>query len=144
MPARSPLPRFHFSVEFGGQLAGFTEVSGLTMEFQAAESRGGPSTVYSTNNTPGMRKCSTITLKRGIVEAGDGFVEWLSTVKQNAVERRNLIIRLLNEQRLPVSVWKVHNAVPVKVTGPGLKATGNEVAIESVELSHEGLELLKE
>jgi phage tail-like protein len=68
----------------------------------------------------------------------------MATVKLNTVERRDLIISLLNEQHLPVMVWKVHNAFPVKVEGPALKATGNEVAIESIEIAHEGLELQNE
>jgi len=65
----------------------------------------------------------------------------LSTVKLNKVERRDLVISLLNEEHQPVMVWKVHNAFPVKVEGPQLKASGNEVAIESIEIAHEGLEV---
>jgi phage tail-like protein len=47
----------------------------------------------------------------------------------------------LNEKHEAVMVWKAHNAFPVKVEGPGLKASGNEVAIESIEIAHEGLVL---
>jgi phage tail-like protein len=68
----------------------------------------------------------------------------LSTVKLNTVERRDLIVNLLNEEHQPVMVWKIMRAFPVKVEGPQLKATGNEVAIESIELAHEGLELQNE
>ena len=50
-------------------------------------------------------------------------------------------VQKLNEEHEPVMVWKVHNAFPVKVEGPALKATGNEVAIESIEIAHEGLEV---
>ena len=57
----------------------------------------------------------------------------------NKPERRDLVISLLNEEHAPVMTWKVKNAWPVKLEGPGLKATGNEVAIESIELAHEGL-----
>jgi phage tail-like protein len=93
---------------------------------------------------PGLRKFSNITLKRGIVKADNDFFKWLSTVKLNTVERRDLVISLLNEEHQPVMVWKVHNAFPVKVEGPGLKASGNEVAIESIEIAHEGLEIQNE
>ncbi|MCB1124919.1 MAG: phage tail protein, partial [Verrucomicrobiae bacterium] len=41
----------------------------------------------------------------------------------------------------PVMVWKARNAFPVKIEGPGLKSTGNEVAIESLEIAHEGLSI---
>jgi phage tail-like protein len=46
---------------------------------------------------------------------------------------------LLNEEHEPVMVWKVKEAWPCKVEGPSLNSTGNEVAIETIELCHEGL-----
>ena len=48
---------------------------------------------------------------------------------------------LLNEERAPVMTWKLRNAWPVKLEGPGLKGSGNEIAIESMELVHEGVEV---
>jgi len=141
MPAQYPLPIFHFTVEWGGKRVGFSEVSGLTQENQAIEYRDGSSPEYSSIKMPGLRKFTNITLKRGIVKSDNDFFKWLSTVKLNTVERRDLVISLLNEEHQPVMVWKVQNAFPVKVEGPQLKATGNEVAIESIEIAHEGLEL---
>jgi phage tail-like protein len=141
MPAQYPLPIFHFTVEWGGKRVGFSEVSGLTQENQAIEYRDGSSPEYSSIKMPGLRKFTNITLKRGIVKSDNDFFKWLSTVKLNTVERRDLVISLLNEEHQPVMVWKVKNAFPVKVEGPQLKATGNEVAIESIEIAHEGLEL---
>jgi phage tail-like protein len=90
---------------------------------------------------PGLRKFTNVTLKRGILKSDNEFFGWLSTIKLNKVERRDLVISLLNEAHEPVMVWKIHNAFPVKVEGPALKASGNEVAIESIEIAHEGLEL---
>jgi len=72
------------------------------------------------------------------------FVHVAGVIVSSLVERRNLVISLLNEEHQPVMVWKVMNAFPVKVEGPALKASANEVAIESVELAHEGLELQNE
>ncbi len=141
MAAQYPLPVFHFIVSWGGSRIGFTEVSGLTQENQAIEYRDGAFPEYSSIKMPGLRKFSNITLKRGIVASDNDFFKWLSTIKMNTVERRDVVISLLNEQHQPVMVWKAHNVFPVKVEGPGLKATGNEVAIESIELAHEGLEL---
>jgi len=120
------------------------EVSGLTQENQAIEYRDGSFREYSSIKMPGLRKFNNITLKRGIVKGDNKFFQWLSTVKLNTVERRNLTIKLLNEDHQPVMVWNVMNAFPVKVEGPQLKATGNEVAIESIEIAHEGLELQNE
>jgi phage tail-like protein len=144
MPTVYPLPVFHFTVEWGGLRIGFSEVSGLTQENQAIEYRDGSFPEYSSIKMPGIRKFSNIIAKRGIAPADNDFYKWLSTVKLNTVERRDLVIMLLNENHLPVMVWKVHNAFPVKVEGPGLKASGNEVAIESIEIAHEGLEVQNE
>lgn len=141
MPAQYPLPVFHFRVEWGGTRIGFSEVSGLTQEIQAIEYRDGSFPEYSSIKMPGLRKYSNITLKRGVIKADNDFFKWLSTVKLNTIERRDVTISLLNETHDPVMVWKVHNAFPVKVEGPALKAAGNEVAIESIELAHEGLEV---
>ena len=141
MPQQYPIPVFHFTVQWGGTRIGFSEVSGLTQENQAIEYRDGSFPEYSSIKMPGLRKFSNVTLKRGIVKADNDFFRWLSTIKLNQVERRDVVISLLNESHEPVMTWKIHNAFPVKVEGPGLKASGNEVAIESIEIAHEGLEL---
>ncbi len=144
MPQQYPLPAFHFTVQWGGTRIGFSEVSGLTQENQVIEYRDGSFPEYSSIKMPGLRKFSNVTLKRGIVKADNDFFKWLSTIKLNQVERRDVVVSLLNENHEPVMTWKVHNAFPVKVEGPGLKASGNEVAIESIEIAHEGLELQNE
>ncbi|HWU84596.1 MAG TPA: phage tail protein [Rhodocyclaceae bacterium] len=141
MPQQYPLPVFHFTVQWGGTRIGFSEVSGLTQENQAIEYRDGSFPEFSSIKMPGLRKFSNITLKRGVVKSDNDFAKWISTVKMNTVERRDVVISLLNENRDPVMTWKAHNAFPVKVEGPGLKASGNEVAIETIELAHEGLEV---
>ncbi len=134
-----PLPVFHFRVEWGGTRIGFSEVTGLTQEVQAIEYRDGSFPEYSSIKMPGLRKYSNITLKRGVIKSDNDFFKWLSTVAMNTVERRDLTISLLDEAHKPVMTWKVHHAFPVKVEGPQLKAAGNEVAIETIELAHEGL-----
>ncbi len=136
-----PLPAFHFVVDWGGSNLGFSEVSGLNIETQVIEYRDGLSPEYSMRKMPGMPKFGNITLKRGVFKGDNEYYQWLSTVKMNTVERRDVSISLLNEEHAPVMVWKVKNAFPVKVEGPGLKASGNEVAVESIELAHEGLSI---
>ena len=75
--------------------------------------------------------------------AGDNelFDWWKDNKLFEGVERRDLTISLLNENHEPVVVWKVKRAWPLKVQSTDLKADGNEVAIESVEICHEGLEV---
>lgn len=134
-----PLSLFHFQVEWGGSRIGFTEVSGLTIELQPIEYREGSAQEYQVTKMPGIPQYSNITLKRGISTSDNEFFQWLATVRQNQIERRDLTISLLNEEHAPVVTWKVKEAWPTKVEGPTLNSTGNEVAIESVELCHEGL-----
>ena len=108
MPTQYPLPVFHFIVQWGGTRVGFSEVTGLTQENQAIEYRDGSFLEFSPMKMPGLRKFSNITLKRGIVTGDNEFFDWLSTVKLNTVTQRDLIISLLNEEHVPVMVWKVH------------------------------------
>ena len=137
--ARQPHVDFHFQVEWGGTNLGFTEVSGLSIEIEAIEYREGNSANYSVMKMPGMPKFSNIVLKRGIVAGDNEFYEWLNTIQLNQVERRDITISLLNEAHEPSMVWKVNNAFPVKIEAPSLKATGHEVAIETLEIAHEGV-----
>jgi phage tail-like protein len=139
-----PVSKFHFQVEWGGSKIGFTEVTGLEVSTEVIEYRDGASREYHKINMPGMQKFSNITMKRGTFLGDNDFYNWWNTVALNTIERRNLIISLLNEKHEPVVVWKVKNAWPVKVQSTDLKADGNEVAIETIEVAHEGLTIQNE
>jgi phage tail-like protein len=136
-----PLPKFHFQVEWGGTRIGFTEVSGLTTETEVIEYREGANPEYHKTKMPGMQKFGNITLKRGTFNSDNEYYAWWNTVKLNQIERRDMTISLLNENHEPVMVWKVKNAWPSKVQSTDLKADGNEVAIETLEIVHEGLKI---
>ncbi|NOQ27988.1 MAG: phage tail protein [Bacteroidales bacterium] len=139
MAENYPVSSFHFQVEWGGQRVGFTEVSGLSVELQTIDYREGSYLDYQVTKMPGIPQYSNITLKRGIYKSDNQFFEWLNTVQLNSIERRELTISLLNESHEPVTTWKVNAAFPTKVEGPTLNSTGNEAAVESIELAHEGL-----
>lgn len=137
--ANYPLPKFHFLVDWAGARIGFTEVTGLTIESEVIEYREGSSPEYSKIKMPGLRKFSNITLKRGVFTADNEYYEWFDKVKLNTHQRRDLTISLLNEEHVPVVIWKVKSAWPVKIQSPDLKSDANEAAIESIEIAHEGL-----
>jgi phage tail-like protein len=139
MATKYPFPVFHFRVDWGGSNIGFSEVTGLNVETQVIEYRDGLSPDYSTIKMPGMQKYGNITLKRGMMKNDNEFYRLWNTHQLNKIERRDITISLLDETHSPVMVWKLRNAFPVKVDGGSLKATGNEVAIETMELAHEGL-----
>jgi len=139
-----PLSKFHFQVDWGGTRIGFTEASGFTVETDPIEYREGHSPEYSKIVMPGMRKHSDITLKRGMMLGDNEFYDWWNTVQLNTIERRDITIKLLNENHEPVVTWQVKNAWPTKVESTDLKADGNEVAIETLVLKHEGLTIAYE
>jgi len=137
--ANYPIPKFHFRVEWGGTNIGFSEVSGMNIENKVIEYRDGISPEFSKIKMPGMREYSNISLKRGTFKGDNEFYKWLNTISLNTVDRRDLTISLLNEKHEPVVVWKVQNHFPNKVQSTYLKADGSDVAIEQLDLAHEGL-----
>src|SRR3546814_15604703 len=91
-----PIPKFHFQVEWGGSKIGFTEVTGLDITTEVIEYRDGASPEFSKVKMPGQRTFSNITLKRGTFAGDNEFYKWFNTVNMNQIERRDLIISLLN------------------------------------------------
>ena len=145
-----PIPKFHFQVEWGESFRiGFTEVSGLDFETEVIEYREGNSKKYNKTKQPGLTKFANITLKRGTFEGDfDYYKEWRKTYffqegnKTASQYRRTVTIKLLNENHEAIITWKLLNAWPSKVQSTDLKADANEVAIETMELVHEGLEIM--
>ncbi|TCI93206.1 phage tail protein [Tenacibaculum sp. M341] len=134
-----PLSKFYFQVDWGGTRIGFHEISGLDKEVEVIEHRISNSPDFSKIKMPGMIKYSNITLKRGSFKSDNEYYDWLDTIQLNEVERRAITISLLDEEGNPAITWKVNNAFPVKLQSTDLKAEGNEVAIETLEIAHEGL-----
>jgi len=134
-----PLPKFHFRVEWGGTRMSFQEVSGLDMEAQPLEYRAGNSPVFSAIKMPGLKKAGNVTLRKGVFKSDNKFWDWFNQIKLNTIQRVPVTISLLDEAGQPTMVWTLANAWPTKVTGTDLKGEGNEVAIETIEIAHEGL-----
>ena len=122
--------------------AEFSEVTGLNIEVQPIEYRNGLTPDYSTIKMPGMQKFGNVTLKRGVFKGNNEFFDWYKTIKMNTVTRKTVKISLLDETGAPVMEWELRNAFPTKITAPDMKASGNEVAIESMELVHEGMNIV--
>jgi phage tail-like protein len=140
-PTRNdPYRNYSFRVQIEGVTsAGFTEVSGLSAEAEVIEYREGAD-VRSTRKLPGLITYTNVTLKRGITASRELF-HWWMTVVNGTVQRRNVVIVLLDEDRQEVLRWQLREAWIAKIEFGDLQAEGNEVAIESIELAHEGLEL---
>lgn len=135
-----PLPKFHFHVDWGnGPTVTFQEVSGLEIEAEPIEYRSGNSPIFSVIKMPGLQKFSNITMKKGVFKSDNKFWDWFSQINMNTIARTLVTIQLLDEQGAPIMVWTLKNAWPTKITGTDLNSTGNEVAVETIEIVHEGL-----
>jgi phage tail-like protein len=130
----------NFAVEIDGvTVASFAEVSGLEVTIDAVEYRNGSEDI-TVRKLPGLAKYANITLKRGIV--GDlSLWQWLSSIRQGEVQRRDGIIVLLNERREPVLRIRFRRGWVCKWEGPTLNAGSNDVAMETLEICHEGLDI---
>lgn len=134
-----PIPKFHFQVKWDSNVMSFQEVSGLDVEAQPIEYRAGDSPVFSTVKMPGIKKYSNITMKKGVFKSDNKFWDWFNQIKMNTIKRIPITISLLDESGSPTMVWTLTNAFPTKITGTDLKSDGNEVAVETIEIAHEGL-----
>jgi len=124
----------------GSVIGGFSDVSGLGFEVSYSDYRNGNERVNTVRHVSNTFKNDEITLKRGLVGSTDLF-DWLKSVREGTIDRRNVTITLLNEARDPVATFKLVNAQVKKWTGSTLAAKGGgEVAMEEVHLVHEGIE----
>lgn len=134
-----PLPKFYFQVKWDAQVMQFQEISGLDIESQPIEYRHGDSKEFSTTKMPGIKKTGNVTMKKGVFKSDNKFWEWFNQIKLNTIKRVPVTISLLDETGAPTMVWTLANAWPTKISGTDLKSDGNEVAVESIEIAHEGL-----
>ncbi len=134
-----PLPKFRFEVKWDAAVMSFQEVSGLDAEAQVLEYRHGDSPESSVIKMPGMKKYSDVTMKKGVFKADNKFWDWFNEIKMNTIKRKPVTISLLDEAGKPTMVWTLKNAFPMKIQGTDLKSTGNEVAVETIVVAHEGL-----
>ena len=135
-----PLTAIRFEVTWHGSNGSFSEIGGLDVETDMIEYRGGLDTSLTTRKLPGLMKYSNITLSRGVLKGDNDFFDWWTLNQQGKHDSgKDLIIKLNDESGSTTVQWTALRAWPVKVEGPSLNASGNEVAVEKLEVCHEGL-----
>lgn len=137
-----PLPKFYFQVEWDSVQVSFQEVSGLDTEAQTIEYRHGNSPQFSSIKMPGIRKYGNVTMKKGVFNADNKFWDWFNEIKMNTIKRKTITIKLLDEAGVPAMTWVLANAWPTKITGSDMKSEGNEIAVETIEIAHEGITII--
>jgi phage tail-like protein len=78
-------------------------------------------------------------MKKGIYKGDNKFWVWFNEIKMNTIKRKPVTISLLDEAGEPTMVWTLLNAWPIKITSTDMKSDDNAVAIETIEIAHEGL-----
>ncbi len=147
MPRRDndPYTNFQFRLELNNiQVAGFAECTGLQMETKVFEYKEG-----GRNETalkfPETSTYGNITLKRGVTNANE-LIDWQLDIVSGTfdinprTQKTNIAIILMDEKGEDVKRWNLINAFPVKWIGPDLKASSSEIAIETLEITHEGIQ----
>jgi phage tail-like protein len=137
--ANYPLLSCNFRVEWGGTRIGFLEVVGLSATLEATEYREGDEHVPAPHKVPGLVRYPNVTLRRGMMAGDNDLYQWFSTAQGGAVERRDLVVSLLDAQHAPIVTWMLRQAFPVRVSYGPLDATRGKVLIEEVEVAYEGL-----
>jgi phage tail-like protein len=136
-----PLPVYNYRVEIGSDAVAFSEVSGLSKSYETTTYKEsqvesgipGPRVMHM----PAQAPASTLTLKKGIVRGASvaALYNWISATQLNQAEKKDIFVRLCDENGDPVISWKVNNAFPTKLEAPTFDANSNDVAVESMELT---------
>jgi phage tail-like protein len=136
-----PYGQFNFLIEIDGVVkGGFSEVSGLTTDTNIIEYREGNEVHGTTRKLPGLMKYNNIMLKRGWTN-NKSLWDWRKKVIDGKTSRTSGAIVLLDEARNEALRWNFREGWPSKWEGPALNGKTSEVAIETMEIAHEGLEL---
>ena len=134
----NPLVNFMFLVDAGTSQAGFSEVIIPQASVEVIEYREGGEAVTSTRKIAGRTSYGNLILKRGMSFSQDLY-DWWEKSAGGLPERRNVIVSVLDASHTVVKRFNFRNAWPVRYEASDLNAKGNEVLIEELELTHEGM-----
>jgi phage tail-like protein len=141
--AHDPLPIYNYRVTLGSLALGVSEISGLSIEYEPVTYKHGLSFVMGAKIIPGMRQPIKLTMKRGIVKQRELFYRWLRDTYANPFKstKQDILIDLCDEAGASIIRWKIHGALPIKIDAPTFDANSNEVAIETIEVIAQDLQI---
>ena len=140
---KDPYANYNFVVELDGQIiAGFKEVSGLDSKIEVIDYREGGEKFFPVRKLPGKVTFSNIVLKTGITD-DTALYDWHQDWVKGADSAKRKLVRIVLQDRAgnEKRSWKIREAWPANYTGPTFNAEAHEVAIQTVELAHEGIDL---
>jgi phage tail-like protein len=136
-----PHPSHHFVVQAGFQRIGFTRVQLPRLERDVIRYREGSDPVETARLLPGLLRLSDCVLERGVVPPDNEFFAWLNTARFGTVERRDVVISLLDEDHQPSMSWRLRSCFPVALDWSPLDAQHSQVLIETLRLAVESMDV---
>lgn len=140
---QDPYANYNFVIEIGGTVvAGFKEVSGLDSKIEVIDYREGGEKFFPVRKLPGKVSYSNIVLKTGVTD-DEQLYQWHQEWVTGATSAERKLIRIVLQDRAGVEKrsWKIREAWPASYMGPTFNAEAKEVAIQTLELAHEGIDL---
>lgn len=142
-----PLPVYNYRVEIDGQAVAFSEVSGLSIGYETTTYKESPVESGAPGprvmHMPAQSTAPTITMNKGVVPGVSipALFNWIHEIQINQVNKKDIYIRLCDENGDAVISWKVVNAFPTKLDAPTFDANSNDAAIESMELMGDRIQI---
>lgn len=134
-----PFKKYNYNVLIDDKSVGhFSEVSAPNIDVDPIEYREGNHQATAPGRMPGFVKFGNVTLKWGMADS-QYWTDWFASIKKGDLERKNVMIELLGDDQKAVARWQIFNAWPVKWSCPDISTGSEEIAVESLELAHEGL-----
>jgi phage tail-like protein len=126
-----------FKVVGQAAVGGFSECSGLDASMEIEEYKEGGNNGLI-RKFPSHMKWANLRLRRGIV-VNDELWKWYFDYVQGQGKRRDGIVTLMDDQQNPMRAWRFKRGLPVHWVGPSMNAAQSQVAIEELEIGHEGI-----
>jgi phage tail-like protein len=123
------LPAYNYKVSIGSQTMSFSEVSGLNISYDKVVYKDGLSYLTGPTTIRAQKNQVTVNLKRGMTANRRELYAWLQDKSL-----KDVFIDLCDEYGLPVIRWRLSKAMPLKIDAPSFNASGNDIAIENLEL----------
>jgi len=141
MAAPHPHPSFHFQVEAGFVRLGFARVTLPRLEREVIRYREGADLAESARSLPGLLRLGDCLLERGVAPPDNEFFQWMNSIGVGKVQRRDVLVKLLDHQHQPVMAWHLRNAFPVLLDWSMLDAQHSAVLIETLRLGVDAVDV---
>lgn len=134
-----PISSFRYKATIGGEEVNFSDISGLTLEYNTTEYKEASKDGVRTIQVAGQRNAPSLSLKRGLFEKSLELYKWFNEVHTDDFTKKDVVISLLNNTNGVVMTWTVANAFPTKFDGPSLDATSNEVSFQQIDIKGDSI-----